>query len=97
MDDCPFRAPGAIPQIAQGHRLQWEPAQDCYVILYPEGMVKLNGTASKILKLCTGKMSVAELIRELNAQFPDADVADDVSRFLQVAHENGWICAKPSP
>jgi len=97
MDDCPFRAQDAIPQIAPTHRFQWEEAQDCYVILYPEGMVKLNGSAAEILKLCTGEMSVAELIRHLNAQYPGADVADDVLRFLEVAHENGWICAKPSP
>jgi len=96
MDDCPFRAQDAIPQIAPTHRFQWEEAQQCYVILYPEGMVKLNGSAAEILKLCNGEMSVAELIRDLKAQFPDADVAADVVRFLQVANENGWICAKRS-
>lgn len=96
MGDCPFRTQDAIPQIAPSHRFQWEEAQQCYVLLYPEGMVKLNKSAAEILKLCTGEMSVAELIRDLNAQFLDADVADDVSRFLQVAYENGWICAKPS-
>ena len=31
-------------------RLQWEPAQDCHVLLYPEGMVKLNQSAGEILK-----------------------------------------------
>lgn len=97
MDDGPFRDQDAIPQIASSHRFQWEEAQDCYVILYPEGMVKLNGSAAEILKRCNGEMSVAELIRDLNAQFPDADVAADAFRFLQVAHENGWICAKQSP
>ena len=30
-------------------RLQWEPAQEAHVLLYPEGMVKLNGSAGAIL------------------------------------------------
>lgn len=34
-----------IYKIADHHRFQWEKAQDCYVILFPEGMVKLNGDA----------------------------------------------------
>jgi pyrroloquinoline quinone biosynthesis protein D len=96
MDDCPFRARDAIPELAPTHRFQWEEAQGCYVILYPEGMVRLNESAAEILKLCTGEMSVAELVRTLNAKYPDAKVAEDVRHFLQVAHENGWICAKRS-
>ena len=38
------------PAIARGFRLQWEPAQNAHVLLYPEGMVKLNGSAGEILK-----------------------------------------------
>ena len=34
--------PVSIPQLNKHFRLQWEEAQDCYVLLYPEGMVKLN-------------------------------------------------------
>ena len=40
------------PRITAGLRLQWEPAQDCHVLLYPEGMVKLNQSAGEILKRC---------------------------------------------
>ena len=36
------------------HRLQWEEAQQRYVILYPEGLVELNLSAAEILKLCDG-------------------------------------------
>ena len=38
-----------IYKIAAHHRFQWEKAQDCYVILFPEGMVKLNGSAGDCL------------------------------------------------
>ena len=37
------------PRIGSGFRLQWEPAQDAHVLLYPEGMVKLNGSAGAII------------------------------------------------
>ena len=40
-----------IYKIAAHHRFQWEKAQDCFVILFPEGMVKLNASSGEILKL----------------------------------------------
>ena len=36
----------SVPQMVSGKRLQWEQAQDCWVILYPEGMIKLNDLIS---------------------------------------------------
>ena len=35
----------AVPCLAKPFRFQWEEAQDCFVLLYPEGMVKLNQAA----------------------------------------------------
>ena len=49
------------PRIAAMFRLQFEPVQDCWVLLYPEGMVKLNGPAAEILRRCDGQRSVAEI------------------------------------
>ena len=45
-----------VPRIGHGFRLQWEPAQGCFVLLYPEGMVKLNQSAGEILKRCDGAL-----------------------------------------
>ena len=81
----------SIPFITPTHRFQWEEVQQCHVILYPEGMVKLGGSASEILKRCDGKRTIAEIIADLNKSYPDADLKDDVIKFLEVAHENGWI------
>ncbi|MEM6052369.1 pyrroloquinoline quinone biosynthesis peptide chaperone PqqD [Erwinia sp. P7711] len=81
-----------IPAFRRGYRLQWEQAQDCHVILYPEGMAKLNESATAILQLVDGKRSVADLIAGLNAQFPDAGgVDDDVKEFFNQAYEQKWI------
>ncbi|MGE9551719.1 pyrroloquinoline quinone biosynthesis peptide chaperone PqqD [Erwinia amylovora] len=81
-----------IPAFRRGYRLQWEPTQDCHVILYPEGMAKLNESATAILQRVDGIRSVATLIAELNTAFPDAGgVDDDVKEFFGQAFEQKWI------
>jgi pyrroloquinoline quinone biosynthesis protein D len=91
MSDPIFKA-DSVPVLAQGYRFQWEPAQDCNVLLYPEGMVKLNPAAGEILKrINENKQTVAELIAELKDAFNGADLDDDVYRFLEEAHGNSWI------
>ncbi|ROO29899.1 pyrroloquinoline quinone biosynthesis protein PqqD [Salinisphaera orenii MK-B5] len=81
----------AVPRIARGHRLQFEPAQDCHVLLYPEGMVTLNPSAAEILGRCDGARTVAELCAALSADFGGAAVDDDVHHFLQLARSHGWV------
>jgi pyrroloquinoline quinone biosynthesis protein D len=91
MSDPVFNA-SSIPVLALGYRFQWEPMQDCNVLLYPEGMVKLNGAAGEILKrISENKQTVAELITELKNAFDGADLDDDVYRFLEEAYDNDWI------
>ncbi len=85
----------SVPVLAQGYRFQWEPAQDCNVLLYPEGMVKLSPTAGEILKRINDKkQTVADLIAELKVAFDGADLDDDVYAFLEEAHGNSWIRAE---
>ena len=80
-----------VPVIASTHRFQWEEVQDCHVIMYPEGMVKLGDSSAEIMKLCDGKNDVSAIIKILEQQYPDAELVNDVKKFLEVAHENGWI------
>ncbi|WP_461482421.1 pyrroloquinoline quinone biosynthesis peptide chaperone PqqD [Porticoccus sp.] len=82
----------AIPVLNRMFRFQWEPAQDCYVLLYPEGMVQLNGPAGEILSLVDGQRSVADITDILAAKFTGATgIADDIIEFLGDAHEQHWI------
>ena len=85
-----------IPEIAPTFRFQWEEAQDCYVVLYPEGMVKLSGSAGEIMKRISGEMSIKEIISDLETTFSEANLEDDVVKFLEVAYDNGWIRNKAS-
>ena len=40
----------AVPRLSHGARLQYEPAQQGWVLLFPEGMVKLNPSAAAPLE-----------------------------------------------
>jgi pyrroloquinoline quinone biosynthesis protein D len=81
-----------IPQLHPHLRFQWEPAQDAYVLLYPEGMVKLNGSAGEILAVCDGERSVADIIAVLEKKFPKTpDIGADIIEFLTTARANQWL------
>ena len=85
----------ATIELAKYFRFQWEPAQDCHVLLYPEGMVKLPGSAGEIMKRVDGTRSLDGIVAELQAAFPGVpDLRADVVDFLEVAHGNGWIREK---
>lgn len=75
-------------------RFQWEQAQQAHVLLYPEGMVKLSGSAGEILKRVDGNASVGAIVEDLEKSFPGVDLRKDVTGFLEVAHGNGWIRIK---
>ncbi|HEX6708438.1 MAG TPA: pyrroloquinoline quinone biosynthesis peptide chaperone PqqD [Albitalea sp.] len=79
------------PALSPLYRLQYEPAQQAWVLLYPEGMVRLNASAAEILGRCDGRSGVEEIVATLERDFAPADLRDDVVRFLGDAHERGWI------
>jgi pyrroloquinoline quinone biosynthesis protein D len=78
--------------IALHHRFQWEEAQQSYVILFPEGMVKLHGGAGEVIKLVDGKATVAEIVATLKAKFPDAEnIEKDIIGMFEMAYGKAWI------
>ena len=79
------------PALARMFRMQWEETQQNYVLLYPEGMVKLNQSAAEILKCCDGRRSVPELVQELEQRFGMTGLHAQVDDFLQAAAERGWL------
>jgi len=79
------------PRIGRGFRLQWEEAQNCHVLLYPEGMVKLNGSAGEILKRCDGERDVAAIVADLEAAFSVQGLRGDVLAFVEMAAKQKWL------
>ncbi|MGP1614800.1 MAG: pyrroloquinoline quinone biosynthesis peptide chaperone PqqD [Pollutimonas bauzanensis] len=86
MSDLPEK-----PKLSRLFRLQWEEAQDNYVLLYPEGMVKLNASAAEILKRCDGLRDIPAIIGDLENTFSASGLQADVEDFMRAAHERGWI------
>lgn len=72
-------------------RFQWEPAQNSFVLLYPEGLIKLEGSAGEIMKRIDGNKTVSEIIADLESTFPGVDLRQDVIEFLEHAYDKGWI------
>ena len=83
----------AVPRISPRFRLQFETVQGAWVLLYPEGMVKLSPTAAEILRRVDGTLTVAGLVESLEKAFPGADLRHDVLEFLRIAEDHGWIAA----
>jgi pyrroloquinoline quinone biosynthesis protein D len=80
-----------IARLGPGLRFQWEPAQNCHVILYPEGMVKLNQSAGEILARLDGQRDLAAVVADLEQAFNAQGLRDDVEAFLRLAAERGWV------
>lgn len=81
-----------VPSWRPGYRFQFEPAQKGHVLLYPEGMIKLNDTAALIGGLIDGQRDVAAIIAELDKQFPGVpQLGDDIEQFMEVAREQHWL------
>ena len=83
-----------VVQLKRQFRLQWEQAQQAYVLLYPEGMVKLSQSAGEILKRIDGKLPIADVVKNLEQAFPGANLQQDAMNFLEVAYDRGWIHTK---
>lgn len=77
--------------LAPSMRLQWDPARQVHVLLYPQGTAQLNESAAVILQLCDGSHSSNDIVRELSNRFDAATLAADVREFLGVARGHGWI------
>lgn len=81
--------------LAKHYRFQYEEAQGGYVLLFPEGMIKLNGGAGEVMKRVDGKRTVADIVADCKAAFPDVpDLEGDVLAMLQLAHDKAWIALK---
>ena len=79
------------PRLSRRMRLQYEDAQQRWVLLYPEGMVQLNPSAAEILRRCDGSRTVEAIVSELEAAFGVQGIGDEVRALLAEGTRRGWI------
>jgi pyrroloquinoline quinone biosynthesis protein D len=75
------------PKLATGCR--WGGAEAARVVLFPEGAIRVQGTGQRILELCDGERTFAELIAQLRQEYSEADaivIRADACRFLEQLH-----------
>ena len=81
----------ARPAIGGGFRLQWEPAQEAHVLLYPEGMVRLSRSAAAILTRCDGEHTIADIVADIERAYAATGLSSDVFAFIELAVERSWV------
>jgi pyrroloquinoline quinone biosynthesis protein D len=91
---APNIALDSVIELQRQYRFQYEEAQKAYVLLYPEGLIRLEGSAGEILKRVDGKTSVEGIVQDLQQTFPGVELRQDVIDFLEVAYGKGWIRTK---
>jgi pyrroloquinoline quinone biosynthesis protein D len=83
-------SPDSVPRIWRLARLDYDPARQRPVLLYPEGAVLLNDTGREILELVDGSRTVAEIAALLGERY-QTDVTADVTDYLSHLAERELI------
>ena len=81
----------AFPKLSRGYRMQYEQVQSAWVLLYPEGMVKLNDSSAEILRRCNGERSIDAMVADLEILFNTKCIAPQVRELLHEGMRRGWI------
>ena len=80
----------AVPRLWRLARIDFDPARQRPVLLYPEGAVLLNDTGRAILELVDGSRTVAEIAAVLSRRY-ETDVTGDVTDYLSRLAERELI------
>ncbi|KUL28201.1 pyrroloquinoline quinone biosynthesis peptide chaperone PqqD [Streptomyces regalis] len=79
--------PVLAPAIVRRH----DPVRDVDLLLLPERVGVLTGSAAAVVGLCDGTRSVPDIVDDLAERFPGAPVATDVPPFLERMRKEGWL------
>jgi len=82
------------PALARSVLLRRDRVRDTDLLLMPERAVVLSGPGGRILRLCDGTRTRAQIVAELAPDFPGspiAVIAADVAAFLTRIQEQGWV------
>ena len=78
------------PCLAPHVRLAFDPARERHVLLTPESVTVLNGTAAAVLGLCDGESTVADVVAALRGRYDRVD-GDEVRLLLDRLAARRWV------
>jgi pyrroloquinoline quinone biosynthesis protein D len=75
------------PRLAAGCR--WGKDGEDRVVLFPEGMIRLQGTGQTVLELCDGEHTLQEIVESLSKRYKTdtAKIREDVATFLEALQQ----------
>ena len=79
------------PTLSRGVVLHHDRVRDTDLLLLPERVVVLRGSAGPVLRLCDGTRAVDDIVAELGARHPGAPVATEVPDFLAALRKEDWL------
>jgi coenzyme PQQ biosynthesis protein PqqD len=91
-------APDARPRLAPKVRLRFDAKSERFMLLYPERGMALNPTAADIVQLCTGELTVAEIVARLAEKYAPqspATIEREVLAFLASLADRGLLRSEP--
>ncbi len=91
---------GSRPRLARGARLRRDRISGKLFLLRPETGFELLGSASEVVKLCTAKLTVAEIVDRLAETYREVTrerIAEDVTRLLAALARRGLVLVADEP
>jgi pyrroloquinoline quinone biosynthesis protein D len=79
------------PRLVTGARLRYDEVREEHVLLIPEGVVRLNPSASQVLELCDGERSLDDIVGALSERYEGVDVRDDVLELVDAMAQRGLV------
>lgn len=77
----------STPRLAAGCRWRENAAEK--LLLIPEGAIRVQGTGQRILELCDGQRTFAQMVGELHFQHSGSDanrIREEAAAFLEQLH-----------
>ena len=75
------------PRLATGCR--WGKDGEDRVVLFPEGMIRPQGTGQSVLELCDGEHTLQQIVETLSKRYSadTAKIREDVATFLEALQQ----------
>jgi len=84
----PSLSDSSQPRLAAGCR--WGTQGEDKVVLFPEGMIRVEGTGQSILELCDGERTISDIVAALCQRYSSgepAKIRQDVAAFLEALRQ----------